>query len=623
MAQTSGDGDADEQAERRSRNESLVTLASVFPDVRPDVFRELLLSFSGESRLYLVAEALLMNKSRVVHGRWRSLQQSPEAGEDGASPTPPGQPQIAGHELFRSEGYKSAVKAAFYAEFPSLSHSAIKGVLAERNCSYTETRPLLFQLNSQSWRVSFTNLFYRRKLPSPLNHPLVAWVPGINASINDPVLRSTASSELNKELHEALIEPVRRERLDEQILQDVALAEALNEEEAEAVSATYDCECCFMPNTFERISLCSKNHYLCFRCLRHTISEALYGQGWAQSIDEGRCTIRCIAPSSPGKDACTGFVPQYLARRAVMTEKGSLEMWHKFEARLVSNAIPSKDITVIKCPFCVYAVIDTRLGGWSWETSVFIMVCFSLICLTFMVVPLRLVDASQLVITLGWLAATAAIITTIVLIIWTTLSAAGLIGPMSAHRAPVPDKTDKGRKFLCRNPSCLTPSCLDCRAAWTDPHACHPTLTLSLRTHVEAALTAHTKRTCPLCNLSFIKSSGCNKLECPCGYRMCYLCRQDVRAEGYAHFCGHFRPDALGACPVECGRCDLYRDEVEEGGLEGVRRRAEEEWWVREGARKGAEQVRRRMSESGRGSVGGGGAGGVRAGLAKRRRPWG
>jgi len=94
-------------------------------------------------------------------------------------------------------------------------------------------------------------------------------------------------------------------------------------------------------------------------------------------------------------------------------------------------------------------------------------------------------------------------------------------------------------------------------------------------------MTGAVKRTCPKCNVSFVKSAGCNKLVCVCGYQMCYLCRADISKDGYQHFCQHFRV-AGGACK-ECEKCDLYRNEDDVVVIKKAREKAEKEWWDNEG----------------------------------------
>jgi hypothetical protein len=65
----------------------------------------------------------------------------------------------------------------------------------------------------------------------------------------------------------------------------------------------------------------------------------------------------------------------------------------------------------------------------------------------------------------------------------------------------------------------------------------------SLRKYVEADMAVALVRRCPTCFRQFHKSDGCNKMTCPCGEKMCYICRAAV--DNYAHFCTHFRPGMI------------------------------------------------------------------------------
>jgi hypothetical protein len=98
------------------------------------------------------------------------------------------------------------------------------------------------------------------------------------------------------------------------------------------------------------------------------------------------------------------------------------------------------------------------------------------------------------------------------------------------------------------------------------------------RTFIERRLDEAVKRTCPRCNTSFVKDGGCNKMTCSvCGYKMCYLCRADVRDKLYKHFCTHFRAVPGTACK-SCSLCSLFQDEVEDEIIQVARAAAEEEW---------------------------------------------
>ena len=60
-------------------------------------------------------------------------------------------------------------------------------------------------------------------------------------------------------------------------------------------------------------------------------------------------------------------------------------------------------------------------------------------------------------------------------------------------------------------------------------------------------------RKCPKCSTSFVKSDGCNKMTCRCGTYMCYICRQQLTGNYYAHFCQTPLCDHKN-----CNRCLLY-----------------------------------------------------------------
>lgn len=549
-------------------NEELLTLSTVFPQVQPEVFRELLSSFSPESRLFLVTEALLHNKSRLVCGRWRtatpyeSSQGHPEKYCQNSSTWS----SLPHSELFRSESYKQAVKSALYDEFTALRHSTIKGVLAEKNWSYLDTRPTLIDLTAKTWRSTLKRLLMRKEA-SLSDHPLILGDLSDDGDASHLRVRPGFDRELSSELFEAIIAPIQRSRNGHQMSQDEALAEQLNEQEAEVADSAYECDCCCCTATFERVVTCTDyQHFICFSCLTHTMSEALYGQGWAQSVRSDRSTLNCMALSAASDGPCTGWIPNQQLRTAIRSKAGGADLWSHFEQRLVDTDLTRTNSDLIKCPHCSYAELPAvpvqsrskrgdicgALGTVIWSAVALILFLLSIRS------PLNH--------------------SAVMVIVFIFLACCGMLQPTRLSLSPPPSKkTSKGEKFICRSPHCSQVSCLNCLADWTDPHSCFSASSDSLRTYVEAAITQAVKRTCPLCGLSFVKSSGCNKLVCPCGYAMCYVCRADVRTEKYSHFCPHFRPRG-GSCQ-ECTRCDLYKDEDEEAVVTAARSRAEQEWW--------------------------------------------
>lgn len=571
-------------------NNSLAALAAIFPDVQVEVFREMLSSFDEESRLAVVTEALLKSKMKWVRGRYRvAAEKEASQGDRDGTTQPAWQLPVGTEEKFRSTEYKKAVKSTTYREFKGLSRSTINAVLAEHNYSYTLSRPTLVALSSKSWRFSLSSLFLRRKSPSSSeieHHPLVIWQSSGQDSIL-PTLKATGSPELDKELFESLIGPIQHRTLAEREAKDHALAVELNNSEAEANEALHDCECCFTACTFEELSACDiGGHFICFQCVRHAINEAVFGQGWQRNINVDNGTLRCLAPVS---DDCQGCIPHDLIRRAFDEDKGGKEILRKLDERLAEDNLLKTQLPLIRCPFCSYAEIDElylpephrswrlkRTGPPFLYTLTILVLGAGMIPFLFPVfllfsVLFLLISSQQ---TFGDYA----------------------VGHLTAAIVRLRRKRH-GLKFDCQNPDCGRPSCISCSKGWSDIHICHESSLLALRTQVELAMSLAIKRTCPRCNTSFVKSSGCNKLTCICGYQMCYVCRKDIgNGEGYRHFCEHFRPNGGGGC-IECSKCDLYRCEDDEVVVKKAKEEAERQWMEKEGTDLGDDDKVRKVLE--------------------------
>lgn len=61
---------------------------------------------------------------------------------------------------------------------------------------------------------------------------------------------------------------------------------------------------------------------------------------------------------------------------------------------------------------------------------------------------------------------------------------------------------------------------------------------------------------------------------------MCYVCRADIRTEGYKHFCQHFRQIPGTTCDA-CDSCDLYVQEDEAAVIKKAAEKAEAEYFRR------------------------------------------
>ena len=603
----------EQKREQDELNAALETLARVFPDVRIEVFRELLVRFDGLSRLHVCVDQLLRHKDKWVSGRWNisAGQNKNEEGDandrDARRRTgdgPAGEDcLVPPEERFRSDEYKSTVRVALSKEYSSLSKSVVEAVLAEVNFSYARARPTLRDLSRRTWRATFNSILPSfRKKKDREEHPLVVWQRSTDGETL-PRLKETGCAELDAELYAALVAPFLQQRREEQELGDFRIAASLNEKEARAADAIYECECCFGDVTFEEIATCSADaHIICYNCIQRTTHEALFGQGWGKSVDLEHSTLKCLAPLSIG--SCDGCLHPQVARQAILQDTAGIETLRKFEDRLASEALLKSQIKLVRCPFCSYAEADpvyhssVREIGWrirrdGGTLQTILMIFFILDLVPILVIPF------------------------FVLLILDPSSLTAIFDTAIRHLC----LKVRAKRFTCANPSCQRISCMACQKSWRDPHVCHEPLLTDLRATVEAARTAAVKRTCPRCGLSFVKSSGCNKLTCVCGYSMCYLCRKALgpplqptrrghhrprnldiydgpaddldgavindmsddefeEPQGYKHFCEHFRINPGSRC-TECSKCDLYQAEDEEAVARRAGEKAEREWHLR------------------------------------------
>jgi hypothetical protein len=566
--------DYSDEPDLRELNSSLASLAAIFPDVQIEVFREMLSSFDKESRLAVVTEALLRDKMKWARGRYRVIEKERAEGK-GKTSEPGVSGAVPGEERFRSAGYIKAVKTITYHEFRGLPKSTINAVLAEHNYSYTLAQPTLATLSSKSWRFSLSSIFWRRKpvsLSEAEHHPLVVWQSTGYGSII-PTLKATGSPELDKELFEMLIVPLQRKSLAEREAKDHAIAVEINMRQAEEAEALHDCECCFVSSPFEGLSACDQGgHFVCNQCVRQATNEAVFGQGWSRNIDIPKGSLRCLAPTSGD---CNGCIPQDLLRRALLEENGGDKISRQFDERLAEDSLLKTQLPLIRCPFCSYVEVDELYlpeskRSWRFRRNArFPLYALIFLCLGVGMIPFLI------------------LVFLVISVMFVFSSPRRTFGDFATERFKASvsrmRRRQQGLKFICQNPHCKRHSCMSCSKAWTDIHICHESSLLALRTQVELAMSLAIKRTCPRCNTSFVKSSGCNKLTCVCGYQMCYVCRKDIgNGEGYRHFCEHFRPNGGRGC-TECSKCDLYHCEDDEVVVKKAKEDAERQWMEKEG----------------------------------------
>ena len=133
--------------------------------------------------------------------------------------------------------------------------------------------------------------------------------------------------------------------------------------------------------------------------------------------------------------------------------------------------------------------------------------------------------------------------------------------------------------FTCPIEDCQYESCRKCGRASHIPYRCeeieakeheeerkkkiHTDHKDQGRKKVEEAISDAKIRHCPKCSTAFIKSDGCNKMKCPCGILMCYICRKELdKHDPYSHFCRAPHCDHKS-----CNTCRLYTNNEEDDKL--------------------------------------------------------
>ena len=105
----------------------------------------------------------------------------------------------------------------------------------------------------------------------------------------------------------------------------------------------------------------------------------------------------------------------------------------------------------------------------------------------------------------------------------------------------VADSALPPKLFHC--PQCNFKSCRECGEEYHPDIRCDQVETKNEtngRKTVEEAMTSALVRTCPrpMCRKKFLKNDGCNKMTCPCGAFVCYVCRKEIPKQvAYKHFC--------------------------------------------------------------------------------------
>ncbi|OBZ87452.1 hypothetical protein A0J61_04488 [Choanephora cucurbitarum] len=316
------------------------------------------------------------------------------------------------------------------------------------------------------------------------------------------------------------LDQLRQRGIKIQVENDKKLAHGINFDEYTECHQLITCDCCYGDQSFEQLIFCSEGqHAFCFDCITHFVTEGLFGQGSLR----GQPRIHCISST----DSCLGCLPTR-SLREVMTK----DLWNTYEHSLLENSY--KEEQQVQCCACPYFELDESIR------------------------PLESINGNGMLRTVArW-------------IMWDIERDIQI-----AYSRVVIAR--RGNTFQCKNQDCKTLTCLTCHRPIRGAHICWEKESDGLRLFVEKAMADAVKRTCPNCSLSFQKLDGCNKITCPCGYKMCYICRKDIGKESYAHFCDHFRSIPGSKC-TQCNRCDLYKTDSDDEAVSKAAERAKAQY---------------------------------------------
>ncbi|KAJ1925889.1 hypothetical protein IWQ60_004262 [Tieghemiomyces parasiticus] len=498
--------------------------------------------------------------------------------------TPPG--VLNPGDYFRPPAYREGARLRLFRAFPMLYRSTVDAVLAENHGDFI---PSYYQLQDikdrepNSWFKSVLQQFIPGRPKQAEDHPSMYHLD---------LLRD--------------VDALDRATRWKQVASDGCVAVALNEEEYERHGQLITCGCCYDEFPFERLASCTAGHLCCHDCLRRFTEEFIFGQaGGKQPTDDsdgGLADLRCI-----GHGDCVGcYTPttlqqvlplEILTQYDQETARRSLTRWRR------NQGPTSQAETVVTCSACAYAYLVPPTGRttrwWlagSGNTSIVwqhlgtaLRAGFTILAVTGGIYILDKLATLVLGLHMTIILESCMVFIIPPVVISRVFGARHanfraqlqeLYQNQAARRDPVGTKTLPTGIYQCPNPHCRRLVCPTCDKPLTPDHRCGESYKEAMKRYIDRAMNEAVKRTCPRCQMSFVKSDGCNKMTCRCGYTMCYVCRRDIARVSYAHFCQHFRAIPGSRCN-QCDRCDLYQSEDEETARRQAAEKAKQEFMAR------------------------------------------
>ncbi|PHH55061.1 E3 ubiquitin-protein ligase RNF216 [Ceratocystis fimbriata CBS 114723] len=580
----------------RNMQTCLERLVVMFPNIRVDVFRELLHLYrdEGYSKLAVVADVLIRRRDEVIKGRFREPEDQWQIrwplNTDKADAADRKRLGNLGYlrrplpdvHLKRSPEYRAAAKRLATKEFPGVTKPEVMAALAGCNLRYLEARRVLAARSNRHWRGHRFHDLIRNRTTLP-DDPLLRWEarngPGVGDSA-EPCIESTGSAELDAELFEALVQPILDERYTQKMQQD-AESRAAEFQDAVRLGAVVECESCFSSVTHDAVALCSRQgHFVCRICIKQAVSEATFGLAFRSTIDLSTGSLRCLAATDVNSQDCDGVISGTEIRGQLRDLDGCLDLLRRFDRRFAEHALLATNLRLLRCPLCDYAEVDDIYLPESEQTPRIRVKTIS-----------RVFCIALCIIWIPFLVSIASLSHLCDIFSRASTTRPSILEDLDVHAAWARairryHCRNRSLRFQCRDPHCSRTTCLRCHAPWADGHSCtSDEANGSMRMYVDEALTRSVKRECPRCATAFVLARGCNKMTCRCGLTICYVCCADISSNGYQHFCQHFREPGDGTPCKVCDRCNLWQDTGEISKTDGrrldmnqLRQQAELEW---------------------------------------------
>jgi len=417
--------------------------------------------------------------------------------------------ELRPHDRFRSPEFCQALQHAMCNRYPMLWQSSIEQVLLEHNYEPARCIQVLHDLEKNR-------------------------VPGWFDWLERPDFAVNKTEEFVREMRFV------------QETEDFEYARKINNCEYIRHGALIECNCCYGDFAYEELRPCSEgSHLFCRRCLEtHFTSLTTGAYGLKITLKHAQ------SPKCFSCDACEGVIArEYWPAKQVEAIDDFLKMHN------LSGQLGPGRATPLLCPFCGDQVRSTR-SCWRVlieQPRVLLLIISFTYVMCGRLVSLHMFGLSEMVFALFlW----ATVFTKYRRCMQPTIRAAEeFFTKLRAQPADAPD-------FMrCVNPQCSVAVCGSCQGEADINHTCFEDVPDEVspeifEAYVSNAMNKVAVRICPKCLLQFQKGDGCNRIQCQCGYEMCYLCRQQVH--DYSHFCDHFRTNIGEKCK-DCQKCELWK----------------------------------------------------------------